>query len=70
MTATQKPFSNIQSELLKLFPHNLNESDVKAIKKMLAKYFMEKAITEADKIAEEKGYTPEVIMSWLNEDNQ
>lgn len=56
MTATQKPFSNIQLELLKLFPHNLNESDVKAIKKMLAKYFMEKAITEADKIAEEKGY--------------
>jgi hypothetical protein len=70
MTATQKPFSNIQLELLKLFPHNLNESDVKAIKKMLAKYFMEKAITEADKIAEEKGYTSEVLMSWLNEDNQ
>jgi len=70
MTATQKPFSNIQLELLKLFPHNLNESDVKAIKKMLAKYFMEKAITEADKIAEEKGYTSEVMMSWLNEDNQ
>lgn len=70
MTATQKPFSNIQLELLKLFPHNLNESDVKAIKKMLAKYFMEKAIIEADKIAEEKGYTSEVMMSWLNEDNQ
>lgn len=70
MTAVQKPFSNIQLELLKIFPHNLSETDVKAIKKMLAKYFMEKAIDEADKIAEERGYTPEIMMSWLNEENQ
>ncbi|MFN3489597.1 MAG: hypothetical protein ACK4YV_10710 [Emticicia sp.] len=70
MTAVQKPFSNIQLELLKIFPHNLSETDVKAIKKMLARYFMEKAIDEADRIAEERGYTPEIMMSWLNEENQ
>jgi hypothetical protein len=70
MTAVQKPFSNIQLELLKIFPHNLSETDVKAIKKMLARYFMEKAVEEADKIAEERGYTPEIMMSWLNEENQ
>lgn len=70
MTAVQKPFSNIQLELLKIFPHNLSETDVKAIKKMLARYFMEKAVDEADKIAEERGYTPEIMMSWLNEENQ
>ncbi len=70
MTVIQKPFSNIQLELLKIFPHNLNETDVKAIKKMLARYFMEKAVNEADKIAEEKGYTPEVMMSWLKEESQ
>ncbi len=70
MTAVQKPFSNIQLELLKIFPHNLSETDVKAIKKMLARYFMEKAVDEADKIAKERGYTPEIMMSWLNEENQ
>ena len=63
------PLSNIQQELLKLYSSNIADSDLQNIKKFLAKYFASKAIEEADRIWNEKGYSNETMDKWLTEDN-
>jgi hypothetical protein len=55
------PFSNLQLELLKLYATNVPEADLLEIKRFLARFFMKKAITEADEIWDERQYTPELI---------
>jgi len=47
------PLSNIQLELLKLYADNIPEDDLKNIQRMIARYFAEKAIQQADEIWEE-----------------
>lgn len=64
---TTQPLSNIQLELLKLYANNVSEQDLLAIKRLLAKFFMQKAIKEADKVWDEKGYTNETMDNWLKE---
>lgn len=64
---TTQPLSNIQLELLKLYANNVSEQDLLAIKRLLAKFFMQKAINEADKVWDEKGYTDETMDNWLKE---
>jgi predicted transcriptional regulator len=66
----QAPLSNLQQELLKLYASNVSDADLLAIKRYLAKFFAEKAIAEADKLWDEKGYTNETMKNWLNEDNE
>lgn len=66
MSAAQ-PLSNIQQELLKLYAANIEDADLLHIKRYLARYFAEKAIKEADKIWDEKGYTRETMDEWLKD---
>ena len=56
---TKPPLSNIQLTLLKLYASNVSEEDLKAIQRLIARYFAEKATSEADKDYLEKGYTAE-----------
>lgn len=56
---TKPPLSNIQLTLLKLYASNVSEEDLKAIQRLIARYFAEKATKEADKDYLEKGYTAE-----------
>ena len=60
--------SNLQQELLKLYASNISEADLLHIKHYLVQYFANKAISEADKIWDERGYTNETMEKWLNED--
>jgi hypothetical protein len=53
----QQPLSNVQMELLKLYSTNIADSTLLELKKMMAKFFMEKMRIEADKVWEEKGYS-------------
>lgn len=62
------PLSNLQQELLKLYSAEIPDEDLLHIKRYLAKYFAFKAIGEADKIWDQKGYTNETMDQWLNED--
>lgn len=57
----QASLSNIQQELLKLYSSDIPETDLRAIKVYLANYFAGKAISDADKIWDEKGYTNETM---------
>ena len=62
------PLSNLQQELLKIYSSDVAEEDLLHIKRYLAKYFAFKAIGEADKIWDEKGYTNDMMAKWLRED--
>lgn len=64
-----RPLSNLQLELLKLYSSNISEEDLLHIKHYLARYFALKAIGEADKVWDEKGYTNDTMDQWLNEDD-
>ena len=61
--------SNLQMELLKLYHTDLSEQELKQLKIVLAKFFADKTIKEADKIWEEKKYDQKTVESWLNEKN-
>ena len=43
-------FNNIQLEFLKLYARPISNEDLEAIKKLVANYFTQKAMDEADKI--------------------
>ena len=64
-----QPFSNLQLELLKLYATNVPDADLLEIKRYLSRFFMKKAISEADKIWEERGYTPELMSQILEGKN-
>lgn len=65
----QVPLSNLQQEILKIYSHNLPDEQLLDVKRILAKYFLDKALDEADKIWDERGYTNELMDEWLNEKN-
>jgi hypothetical protein len=47
-TDNYQPFSNLQLELIKLFADNVQESDLLAIKRLIAQHFANKASDLAD----------------------
>ena len=59
--------SNVQQEILKLYATELSEVDIHELKSQLAHYYASKAISQADKVWDEKAYTAEDMESWLNE---
>lgn len=59
----QFPMSNIQLKLLQLFSQNVSDEDLKAIQRMIVRYFAEKATDAADKDWDEKGYDADALLS-------
>ena len=57
MESLKMPLSNVQLELLKVFSRNVSDEDVAEIRRLLTRYFAEKAIQEANKVWDEKGWT-------------
>ncbi|MCU0341330.1 MAG: hypothetical protein MUE30_15735 [Spirosomaceae bacterium] len=70
MATIQKPLSNVQVELLKLFATNMSDEDIRDLRSQLAQFYAKKSIEAADKIWDERGYTNELMHEWLNEENQ
>jgi hypothetical protein len=60
------PLSNVQAELLKLFSAEIPESHLLELKKVMAKFFLDKARDKADTIWDEKGYTDDKLQQILN----
>lgn len=65
--STTEPLSNLQMEILKLYSTGMSETELNDLKLLLAKYFAEKAIEEADKIWDERNYSDDHMEDWLNE---
>jgi len=53
----KQPLSNLQLTLLNLYASDVSEEDLKAIQRLIARYFAEKATELADLDYAEKGYT-------------
>jgi len=66
-TMQSSRLSNVQQEILKLYSTELSKTDIYELKSQLAHYYAHKAISKADKVWEEKGYTAEDMDNWLNE---
>ncbi len=65
MEIVKQPFSNAQLELLKAFSHNLSDAELAELKKVLAQFFAQRAINEADRVWDEKGWIEGVVDSML-----
>ena len=63
----KQPLTNLQIEILELYSTELPEEDLKELKILLAKFYAERAIREADRIWDEKHLTNEDMEKWLNE---
>jgi len=59
------PLSNVQAELLKLFSAEIPESHLIELKKVIAKFLLDKAHDKADAKWDEKGYTDEKLQQIL-----
>jgi cytochrome c peroxidase len=51
------PLSNLHFELLKLYTHNISEETLLDVKKVLAKFFLDKTRQQADEVWEQKNYS-------------
>lgn len=65
MSATA--LSNVQRELLTLYTTNLSEDDLREMKFLLAQFFAQRAIQEADRVWDERHFTQTDMEAWLNE---
>ena len=63
-----KPLTNLQLELLKLFSLELSEEELKDIKRLLARYFAEKASDEMDRLWDTKQWSDKTMDEWLREE--
>ena len=69
MSVLDKPLSNLQIELLQLYSQDVSEEDLIAIKRLLAKYFADRASDEMDTLWKERGWTNETMDEWLSDEN-
>lgn len=59
------PLSNVQAELLKMFSADIPDKHLEELKKMMAKFLLDKARDKADEIWDEKGYSDEKLKDML-----
>ena len=67
MLTISQPLSNLQLELLKVYSSGIPDEWLLDIREMIARYMLEKARDEADKLWKEKGYSEKTIEKWLKE---
>lgn len=65
MLVQEKPLSNLQLELLKIYSNGIPDEQLKEIRKILVDYFFEKATSEADRLWDENGWTNDTMEEWL-----
>jgi len=66
----QKPLTNLQLELLKLYSIPLSESELLEVKHVLAQHFANRLTRHVDKIWQEKRLTKDDMEQWLRDENQ
>jgi len=58
----QPALSNLQLQLLKLYAMKVSEEDLVAIQRMIARYFAQKASSEAQEAWDEAGYSEDLLL--------
>ncbi|GAA4458211.1 hypothetical protein GCM10023189_30070 [Nibrella saemangeumensis] len=64
---TPSKLSNLQIELLKLYPYNVSEEQLRDIRKLLADYFAQQVDDEMSRLWQEKGWNEQTLQDWKNE---
>lgn len=59
--------SNLQMELLKLYPYAVSDTELSEIRLLLADYFAKKIDNEMDQLWQEKGWNEQTIEGWKND---
>lgn len=57
----------LRHDLLKLYATGLDHQELLKLKQLLANYFADKAINEADQIWDDQNLSDELMESWLHE---
>ena len=70
MTSTKLPFSNLQIELLKLYSHEVDETDLLHIKDLIGQYFAKRLSNLADEAWIKNEWTDDDMDNILNSPNQ
>ena len=65
MTVIDKPLTNLQLELIKMFSLDLTEEQLLDVKKLLSGYFADRASDEMDRLWEENNWSNETMDNWL-----
>lgn len=58
-----QPLTNVQLELLKVFAMGVSDEEVLEIRRMLARYFMQKSVKEATNIWAERKYEADTLLN-------
>lgn len=66
MNDIKQPLSNVQLELLKIFSYDLNITELKEFKDLVAKYFAKRAINSANKIWDDNNWDDAHVEELLN----
>lgn len=61
------PLTDLQLELLKLYSTGVTAEELREVRRMLGRYFGQKAIQSADSAWDERGLTDEDMDTWLHE---
>ena len=64
----QPPLSNVQAELLKLFSANIPEQHLAELKKLIARFLLDKARDKADAVWIQENYTDEKLQQILEQE--
>jgi hypothetical protein len=70
MSSTQtvpSRLSNLQIELLKLYPYSVSEKELTDIRKMLADYFGQKIDNQMDELWDKHDWNDQTIETWKSE---
>ncbi|MBD2703146.1 hypothetical protein IC229_21040 [Spirosoma sp. BT702] len=66
-TQSASSLSNLQRELLKLYPYNVSDDQLQDIRRLLADYFSQKIDSELNQLWQEKGWSEQTIENWKQE---
>ena len=62
-----KSLNKVQLEILRQFEKCDSEEDFKLLRKLLSQFWMDRAVEEADRVADERGYTAETFEQFRHE---
>lgn len=68
-TILKQPFTNVQLELLKVFSHQLPDDDLADLRKMLALFFADRLVRQADKVWDDNQWGDQDVDRMLNTKN-
>lgn len=70
MTIHKMPFTNIQQELLRLYAHQVADTDLIEIKNLIGNYFAKRLSQMANVAWEKNNWSDEDMEAILNDPNQ